>query len=223
MTRRSFALMVTAAVTLMTATIGAGGWAVVTIDELPARIDAGRPLALAFTVRQHGRTLLSGLKPSIEATATIVVPQAGDWVVTIHSGFGESRLTLLPVTVVAPGAPAPAFARADMGRHLFVAKGCVTCHQNDVGSSNPSLRIGPLLAADKYQDVYLARILANPGEMLPPRLEFAQMPDLKLQPAEISALVAFINSGNRTQTRDLRDPRVPRLLRDLRDPRVPRP
>ncbi len=221
MTRRSFALMVTAAVTLMTATIGAGGWAVVTIDELPARIDAGRPLALAFTVRQHGRTLLSGLKPSIEAksgtlnvsapataaqtpghyTATIVVPQAGDWVVTIHSGFGESRLTLLPVTVVAPGAPAPAFARADMGRHLFVAKGCVTCHQNDVGSSNPSLRIGPLLAADKYQDVYLARILANPGEMLPPRLEFAQMPDLKLQPAEISALVAFINSGNRTQTR----------------------
>jgi hypothetical protein len=212
--------MLTAAVTLMTATIGAGGWAVVTIDELPARIDAGRPLALAYTVRQHGRTLLGGLKPSIEAksgtlnvsgqagaaqtpghyTASIVLPQAGTWVVTIDSGFG--RLTLLPVTVVGPGAPAPALARADLGRHLFVAKGCVTCHQNDVvGSSNPSLRIGPLLAPDKYQDAYLARILANPGEMLPPRLEFAQMPDLKLQPGEISALVAFINSGNRAQTR----------------------
>src|SRR5260370_42449090 len=101
MTRRSFALMLTATVTLRPATIGAGGWAVVTIDELPARVVAGRPLALAFTVRQHGKTLLSGLKPSIEAKSgilnasalaaalqtpgpyivTIVQPQAGDWMV----------------------------------------------------------------------------------------------------------------------------------------------
>jgi hypothetical protein len=213
--------MLTAAATLMTATIGAGGWAVVTIDDLPARIEAARPLTLAFTVRQHGMTLLDGLKASIEATsgglnvsapaaaaqppghyaATIVLPRPGEWVVTIRSGFGDSRLTLLPVTVVAAGAPAPVLARADLGRHLFVAKGCVTCHQNDVDSSNRSLRLAPLLIPDKYQDSFLSRILANPAAALPPRAGFPQMPNLNLQPGEISALVAFINSGNRALTR----------------------
>jgi hypothetical protein len=54
---------------------------------------------------------------------------------------------------------------------------------------------------EKYQDEFLSRILANPSATLPPRPQFPQMPDLNLQPGEISALVAFINSGNRPQTR----------------------
>jgi cytochrome c551/c552 len=221
MTRGTFTLMLTAAVMLVTATMNAGGWAVVTVDDLPARIDAGRPLALAFTVRQHGMTPLSGLKASIEATsgslkvaaqavaaqkagqytATIVLASAGEWVVTIDSGFITSRLTLLPLIAVDPGAPAPVLSRADQGRQLFVAKGCVTCHANEVASSNTSLRLAQQLMPQKYQDELLSRILANPSATLPPRAEFPRMPDLNLQPGEISALVAFINSGNRPQTR----------------------
>jgi hypothetical protein len=209
--------MMTAAVMLVTATMNAGGWAVVTVDDLPARIDAGRPLALTFTVRQHGRTPLGGLKASLDATsgslkvaaqavasqkpgqytATIVVPGAGEWIVTIDSGFLGSRLTLLPLIAVEPGAPAPVLSREAQGQQLFVAKGCVTCHANDVASSNTSLRLAPRLMPQKYQDEFLSRILANPSATLPPRFEFPQMPNLDLQPGEISALVAFINSGNR--------------------------
>ena len=43
-----------------------GGWAVVTVEDLPDYAVAGRAIPLNFTVRQHGVTLLSGLKPTIE-------------------------------------------------------------------------------------------------------------------------------------------------------------
>ncbi len=48
----------------------AGGWAVVTLDQLPKEVVAGKPLTISFTVRQHGRTLINGLKPKILATRT---------------------------------------------------------------------------------------------------------------------------------------------------------
>jgi len=81
----------------------AGGWAVITLDSLPGEVSAGQPLAIGFTVRQHGRTLLFGLDPapSVEArlsttgevvraeasdsesaghyTATLLLPKAGTW------------------------------------------------------------------------------------------------------------------------------------------------
>jgi len=44
-----------------------GGWAVITVEQLPDYVTAGQPVTLTFTVRQHGVTRLSGLKPSIEA------------------------------------------------------------------------------------------------------------------------------------------------------------
>jgi mono/diheme cytochrome c family protein len=46
----------------------AGGWAVITIDELPTEITAGRALSIGFTVRQHGKTLRSDLKPIVRFT-----------------------------------------------------------------------------------------------------------------------------------------------------------
>jgi mono/diheme cytochrome c family protein len=200
---------------MLVAVMNAGGWAVITVDDLPLRADAGKPMALTFTVRQHGVTPTSGLKPSIVAAsggtrfetaaaatpkegqyaAAITLPSAGQWVLTIDSAFLGSKLTLLPVSVAQPGAAAPASIPADRGRQLFVAKGCVTCHQSDVGSSNVSMAVGPLLVPGKYQDDYLGRILANPTAMLPARQDGLKMPDLDLQPADISALVAFINKS----------------------------
>jgi cytochrome c2 len=43
----------------------AGGWAVISLDSLPGEIVAGQPITIGFTVRQHGRTPLSGLNPNI--------------------------------------------------------------------------------------------------------------------------------------------------------------
>lgn len=45
----------------------AGGWAVITLDELPGEIVAGQPLEIGFTVRQHGVTPMGGLTPIVSA------------------------------------------------------------------------------------------------------------------------------------------------------------
>src|SRR5213596_196340 len=83
-----------------------GGWAVATVESVPDYIVAGKPVDLTFTVRQHGYTLRSDLKPSIEAKSgwrtvsgsawalsaegmyrgTITVPSPGDWTITVNSG-----------------------------------------------------------------------------------------------------------------------------------------
>lgn len=136
---------------LLLAPLGAlaGGWAVVTVDQLPEYLVAGKQATLTFMVRQHGVTPLKGVHPTLEArtgsrfaqgsvapgkgdgqyVATFTLPEPGDWTLTIHSGWGSSKLTLLAVKVIEPGSSAPiALAAAELGRHLFVAKGCVGCH-----------------------------------------------------------------------------------------------
>jgi len=45
-----------------------GGWAVITLDALPASPQAGEALSVGFTVLQHGHTPLGGLGPRIVAT-----------------------------------------------------------------------------------------------------------------------------------------------------------
>lgn len=99
-----------------------GGWAVVTLDALPSDPKAREPFAIGFTVRQHGRTPLGGLEPSIQAThsqtgdrvtasaeeegrlghytATLTLPSAGDWSWGIDA-FGA--LSAMPSLVVGAG------------------------------------------------------------------------------------------------------------------------
>jgi mono/diheme cytochrome c family protein len=129
--------------------------------------------------------------------ATMTFPRPAEWVVTIDSGFGmNSRLTLLPLPVVADAAHA-ASAQTPVGRglRLFVAKGCVTCHQNSIGSGNTSLGFAPPLVAGKHQDGLLASILLKPEAVLVRRNQLIDaMPNLNLQPDEVTALVAFINN-----------------------------
>lgn len=45
----------------------AGGWAVITLDELPTNVVAGEPLTIGFTVLQHGKTPMDGLDPTVTA------------------------------------------------------------------------------------------------------------------------------------------------------------
>lgn len=223
MTRIRFAFLMPAAIAVAATTISAGGWAVVTLDELPERVEAGRALPLTFMVRQHGVTPLKGLSPRIEAgsgklnvsadarptakvgqySTMLTLPEPGEWSITIHSGFITSKLTLLPVSVVSAGSQTASAAPAlERGRRLFVAKGCVTCHAQEVAMSDPSLNIGPPIVPQKYRDEFLARVLADPSGTLPAaRHAAAQMPNLNLQAQEITALVAFINHGSNGSSR----------------------
>jgi cytochrome c2 len=43
----------------------AGGWAVITLDDLPRQIVAKQPFTMGFTVRQHGRTFRDDLAPLV--------------------------------------------------------------------------------------------------------------------------------------------------------------
>jgi len=208
-----------------------GGWAVITVDDLPEFLAVGQPDTIAFAVRQHGMRLLEGLRPTLVASdakhqtgdvsaaavpsgpaghyvATLLVPSSGDWIVTINSGFVSSHLTLdpIPAGTTRTGRPRPD-APADVGRRLFIAKGCVTCHVHDavsgnssMNSSNYSLAIGPNLTPRRYEAAYLGKLLADPSVARSTGQQFT-MPKLGLKTTEISALVAFINAERQVSTR----------------------
>jgi mono/diheme cytochrome c family protein len=201
-----------------------GGWAVITVDDLPRALTVGQPMSIGFIVRQHGHTPLDHLKPTLVASdakgeasgikasavrtgpaghyvATLVVPRAGDWTVTINSGFGGSGVTLFPIpaSTAAPRNPGDD-SPADVGRRLFVAKGCVTCHVHDAAAGNNSLAVGPNLTPRRYQADYLAKLLANPSIARTSGQQF-EMPNLELKAGEIAALVAFINVDRQVSAR----------------------
>jgi mono/diheme cytochrome c family protein len=115
-------------------TAAAGGWAVITLDELPAQIAAGQALSIGFTVRQHGQTLRSDLRPIVRFDRTdakgafqvtaqrqggeghyvaeIKFPSAGqwDWRVDIEQ-FGMLTQPMPRLAVqAAPAGPVPANA-----------------------------------------------------------------------------------------------------------------
>jgi hypothetical protein len=196
-----------------------GGWSVISVHDLPDYATAGRPVSLGFTIRQHGMQRQTGLKPTVtvqsggeavtvpaeagpkagDYRASITLATAGEWSVGINSGFGKSRLALLPVTAVAPGATAPLSSVASRGKRLFVAKGCVTCHLHPevTGSGNESIPAGPPLGVRKVAADTLATILAMGVD----RGTGNRMPDLELKPAEIASLTTFLNGSQQAGTR----------------------
>jgi mono/diheme cytochrome c family protein len=193
-----------------------GGWASITLESLPDHLVAGQPVELTYTVRQHGFEPMRGLNGRIEArsgtlslnvasqaagpgqyTATLTVPEPGEWTITIFSGFyAKSFTTLMPIRAIAAGAAAPApRAAADRGRRLFVAKGCITCHTHR--QVQPALvDVGPELSQRRFEADYLSRFLADPARELARRNSGKEMPNLHLKAQEIELLVAFLNGGS---------------------------
>ena len=186
----------------------AGGWAVITVEDLPDTVVAGQPFDLKYSVRQHGVHLLSGLTGQIEATAgdrkttavgkatkdsghyaaTLTFPKAGDWTISIHSGFMNSRTTLKPLRVVEAKDRATAErAVAERGERLFVAKGCAACHVET--------NVGPKLGGKRYEPAWLAQFLADPKSVPSPTGSRNEMPKLNLDKEEIAALVEYVNGG----------------------------
>jgi mono/diheme cytochrome c family protein len=208
-----FALPLAAALTLVPANFG--GWAVVTLDDLPDAITVAQPVTFTYTVRQHGRTLLSDLRGYLEAEsgrdrirvaaapsgepgryrATLTLPRAGNWTITVFSGFGNSNVTLLPVPAVTSARTASAATQSERGRRLFVAKGCLTCHAHDEVPGSGTVAVGPPLSGRRYAAAYLSRFLADPSIAAVRGPNGLAMPNLNLRGTEISALVAFINGG----------------------------
>jgi mono/diheme cytochrome c family protein len=287
---RSRISLLLAVLLLLLATIPAfaGGWAVITLDELPSGAAAGEPLTIGFTVRQHGRTLMVGLSPKVTAalsgetlvfpaqaeggpghyTATLTLPKEGDWhwgieaftmyqpmpvlkvaaagtaaaqelpAVSLLSSLmmplslaaivlglfvgvvglrRKSRTTMLLTALcllagfvllaVGSGSASRVEARAqsefssdsstsqvELGRQLFLAKGCITCHTNTRASRDIEYwTIGngaPDLSKFSAAPEGLRLRLKDPTLVKPD----TQMPNLQLKGPEIEALIAFINS-----------------------------
>ena len=204
-------LMSAAILAVTFVTVQAGGWAIVTVEELPERIVAAENVPLRFSVRQHGQRLVAGLQPEIEFTfgarsgrvaaepmdrtgyytAVIRLPEPGLWRLTIHSGFGTSKLTLNPIEVVAAADPSRARSEdAKRGADLFVAKGCASCHYHAAAAVRSQVPVAGDLTAKRYPEAFLAKLLADPSV-----LQYRQwtMPNLDLKQPEIAALTAFIN------------------------------
>ena len=289
----SIGLALLLAITLIPS-VFAGGWAVITLDELPTDVVAGEPLMIGFTVRQHGITLMDGLYPTVTAappkgdslmvnaepdgppghyTATLTFPQEGSWewsiqAFTMHQpmpalhvaapavgstngpepksdaapalvtsllifrmlGFGialaglafafqrKSRVAgafgalclLIVVGTFLLGGTTPGVAaqgkesldasmesspaQVELGRQLFLAKGCITCHYNSRAADRDDYWTIETGAPDlsnysSHRDVLFIRLkdpLAAKSD--------SKMPNLGLKETEIEALIAFINS-----------------------------
>lgn len=103
----------------------AGGWAVITLDELPSNVMAGKQLTVGFTVLQHGKTPMTNLEPTVtlrspsgeeiivnaeaegEAghyTATLLFPDEGEWEWSIQAFTMDQPMPVLLVS--APGVAA---------------------------------------------------------------------------------------------------------------------
>ena len=212
--RYQYALLAT--VLLSATAFTFGGWAIVTVDDMPEQFVVGKPTELSFIVRQHAVSPLSGLSPTVTmksgskiATATVkpgaqtgryvatlVAPSAGDWAVHIQSGFHDAGTSLLPTTAIAAGAAAPApISEAERGHRLFNAKGCVSCHVRS-GEGAEGYKFAPELTGRTYPPEVLAKFLKNPSAnpITAVPAEKMKMPQLELKEREIASLVAFINN-----------------------------
>ena len=205
-------LLLVAAVSIPTAAFTFGGWAVTTVENVPEYAVAGKPFELTYSVRQHGMGLLTALSGAVTATsgsevknfgalgvgegmyrATVTIPKAGEWDLKILTGFMGNRVSLLPLKVIAANAPLPApMSPVDRGHQLFVAKGCASCHSHQLTKEYNLTKMGPDLSEPKFATPYLTRFLENPSVKTDWKTD-QRMPNLGLKPAEITALVAFLN------------------------------
>jgi cbb3-type cytochrome c oxidase subunit III len=212
--------MLKLAAVLIAGLVAMGGWAVVTVKDLPEYFVAGRQYTIEFQVRQHGRNFLTDLRPrlvvssserrlgglrggkdetTIPAVAraaegtyavTFTAPAAEQVFLTIKSGFGNSELRLYPQPVVAAGASRPAMAAADRGQVLFVAKGCNVCHANSNLTNRPDNQV--LTVGPELSGRRLDRQYVL--QILKKPLS-ENMPNLGLSDAEALTITAFLTSS----------------------------
>ncbi len=110
-------------------TVSAGGWAVLTLSELPTQIVKDEPITVEFAVRQHGETLIDWLSPMVKAvhstsdqtvsvnatmteeigyySAVLLFPEAGQWRWSIDTAFQEYMMPPLSINDAPFAMPSP--------------------------------------------------------------------------------------------------------------------
>jgi cytochrome c len=101
---RRWTMALAVALALAAGTASAGGWATVTLDEVPAEARAGETLELGFVVRQHGRTPVDthtweGRMPVLTATHAA----SGETVIAEARKSGAEGHYTVSVTFPRPG------------------------------------------------------------------------------------------------------------------------
>lgn len=106
----------------------AGGWAVITLDQLPTQVVARQPVTVGFMIYQHGHTPMEGLAPQITAVhndskesfvlttepqgqighyvARLTFPQPGAWQWSIQAFTMDQPMPVLTVLDAVPAATA---------------------------------------------------------------------------------------------------------------------
>lgn len=108
----------------------AGGWAVITLDQLPTGVAVGEPIKIGFTVLQHGKTPMNDLDPTVTAklsltekfvvsaepegeaghyAATLTFPKEGNWEWSVQAFSMDQVMPALNVAapIVAPVSQQP--------------------------------------------------------------------------------------------------------------------
>jgi hypothetical protein len=139
MRKVGFLLIIVLLLALVPAVL-AGGWAVITLDEAPGNIEAGKPWMIGFTVLQHGQTpvhkldvnspiepelvatnLKNGQRVVAQATPTeeighfvveVTFPSEGEWEWTIYPTPLAGDTVFEPLTVLPAVQPAAAGSAA---------------------------------------------------------------------------------------------------------------
>ena len=109
MRKVGFLLMIALLLALVPAVL-AGGWAVITLDDMPGEIRAGEPWTVGFTVLQHGQTPVHRLNDGygdgtpIEPTLIATNPDTGERVEATAEPTKEVGHFTLEVTFPSEGA-----------------------------------------------------------------------------------------------------------------------
>ena len=137
-------IIVVVLLALCTGVATAGGWAVITVDDLPAQIAAGQAHTLGFTVRQHGQTLRDDLQPLLHFaradtpesftvtaeregasghySASVTFPSGGQWNWRVDiEQFGMVTQDMPPFNVNAVAAATPVGMSASSARPVAAA------------------------------------------------------------------------------------------------------
>lgn len=103
-----------------------------------------------------------------------------------------------------PAAPTPALGRAALGRALFQAKGCTSCHRHDglniarvAFYATADLDLGTVMGAPdlthyRPDPTFVRQWLRDPSAVRPE----TEMPNLRLSDEEIEALLAFLQTND---------------------------
>ena len=210
-----------------------GGWSVVTLLDVPEYLEVGKTTTISFKIRQHGQTIRFDRSPALtmhaadagflsrmfkrdraraEKTAshgvyeaTITPNTAGEVMLTIDTDLHGWKVPLLPMPVVEAGRTPPVLSPYERGRQLFVAKGCVGCHEkidDPMLVGMVTVKAGPDLTGRNFPRDYLVMKIKNPAENRTGTYNGVVMPQLELDVEEIEALVSFINAGLETDETD---------------------